>query len=134
MCGRSAFTEAGSPAGGIFSGAEVEKQERQVALRRHRRRPVRPFYHQLEDTLDNISSTSLDQHGDAVVHAILTFAQTTSSVSGTDRSSSMATKGVPPARPARTFSRRRLATRQLRTTGSNAAPCKHDLRDAECPQ
>ena len=41
---------------------------------------------------DNISETSLDQHGDAAVHAILTFAQTTSSVSGTDRSSSTATK------------------------------------------
>ena len=93
MCGRSAFTEAGIPTGGIFSGAEVEKQEHQVALYGGTAGvPFDSFYHQLEDTLDNNSETSLDQHGDAVVHAILTFAQTTSSVIGTDRSSSTATK------------------------------------------
>jgi hypothetical protein len=46
----------------------------------------------LEDTLANISDTSLDQHSDAAVHAILTFAQTTSSVSGTNPASMTATK------------------------------------------
>ena len=36
-----------------------------------------PCYHQLCDTLANISEQGLDEHSDAAVHAILTFAQTT---------------------------------------------------------
>ena len=71
----------------------MEKQEHQVALYGGTAGvPFDPFYHELDDTLDNVSETSLGQHGDAAVHAILTSAQTPSSVSGTDRSSSTATK------------------------------------------
>jgi hypothetical protein len=38
--------------------------------------------------LTNINKKGLDEHSDAAVHAILTFAQTESAVSGTDRGSS----------------------------------------------
>ena len=54
--------------------------------------PFDPCYHQLCDTLANISEHCLQEHKDAAVHAILTFAQTTSSVHGTDQGSSQATK------------------------------------------
>jgi hypothetical protein len=46
--------------------------------------PFDPCYHQLCDTLANISEQGLDEHSDAAVHAIVTFAQTTSAVNGTD--------------------------------------------------
>ena len=49
-------------------------------------------YHQLCDDLDNINDTGLSEHSDAAVHAILTFAQTTSAVNGTDKGSSKAAK------------------------------------------
>ena len=51
-----------------------------------------PCYHQLCDTLDNINERGLEEHKDAAVHAILTFAQTTASVHGTDQGSTTATK------------------------------------------
>ena len=88
-----AFTAAGIPAGGIFAGAEVEKEPYQVALYGGTAGiPFDPCYHQLCDTLENINETGLDEHSDAAVHAILTFAQTNSSVNGTARSSTTATK------------------------------------------
>ena len=49
--------------------------------------PFDPCYHQLCDTLENISEQGFEEHKDAAVHAILTFAQTTSSVHGTDQGS-----------------------------------------------
>ena len=88
-----AFTAAGIPAGGIFAGAEVEKEPYQVALYGGTAGiPFDPCYHQLCDTLENINETGLDEHSEAAVHAILTFAQTNSSVNGTARSSTTATK------------------------------------------
>ena len=51
-----AFTTAGIPAGGIFAGAEVVKQPYQVALYGGTAGvPFDPCYHQLCDTLANIS-------------------------------------------------------------------------------
>jgi Zn-dependent M28 family amino/carboxypeptidase len=88
-----AFTTAGIPAGGIFAGAEVRKTEEQVAL--YGGAADVPFdicYHQLCDRLTNINNTGLEEHSDAAVHAILTFAQTESAVSGTDRGSSTKSK------------------------------------------
>ena len=84
-----AFTTAGIPAGGIFAGAEVVKTAAQVAL--YGGTAGDPFdvcYHQLCDDLSNINNKGLSEHSDAAVHAILTFAQTESAVSGTDRGSS----------------------------------------------
>jgi hypothetical protein len=37
------------------------------------------------DTFDNVNLTALDEMSDAVAHAILTFAMTTSAVPGTDK-------------------------------------------------
>lgn len=51
-----------------------------------------PCYHQLCDTLSNISEQGLEEHKDAAVHAILTFVQTTSSIHGTAQGSTNATK------------------------------------------
>ena len=88
-----AFTAAGIPAGGIFAGAEVPKEDYQVPLYGGTAGlPFDPCYHLLCDTLANISEQGLDEHSDAAVHAILTFAMTNSSVSGTARSSAAATK------------------------------------------
>jgi Zn-dependent M28 family amino/carboxypeptidase len=88
-----AFTLAGIPAGGIFAGAEVIKTPEQVLLYGGTAGDAfDPCYHQLCDTLANISEQGLDEHKDAAVHAILTFAQATSSVNGTDKGSSSATK------------------------------------------
>ena len=85
-----AFTEVGIPAGGIFAGAEVEKTPAQVALYGGTADlPFDPCYHQLCDTLSNISEQGLEEHKDAAVHAILTFAQTTSSIHGTAQGSAM---------------------------------------------
>ena len=90
-----AFTEAGIPAGGIFAGAEVEKQPYQVAL--YGGTAGQAFdkcYHQLCDNLSNINDLGYKQHKDAAVHAILTFAQTTSAVNGTDQGAGSSTKDV----------------------------------------
>jgi Zn-dependent M28 family amino/carboxypeptidase len=88
-----AFTDVGIPAGGIFAGAEVVKTPEQVLLYGGTAGdPFDPCYHQRCDTLANISRQGLDEHKDAVVQAILTFAQTTSSIHGTDKGSTSATK------------------------------------------
>jgi Zn-dependent M28 family amino/carboxypeptidase len=88
-----AFTTAGIPAGGIFAGAEVEKQPYQVDL--YGGDAGVPFdicYHQLCDTLSNINDEGLSEHSDAAVHAILTFAETQSSVNGTGKGASKKAK------------------------------------------
>jgi Zn-dependent M28 family amino/carboxypeptidase len=84
-----AFTTAGIPAGGIFAGAEVLKKPYQVEL--YGGQAGVAFdrcYHQLCDNLGNINDQGLSEHSDAAVHAILTFAQTESSVKGTGQGGS----------------------------------------------
>ena len=49
-------------------------------------------YHQACDDLTNINDKGLSEHSDAAVHAILTFAQTQSSVNGTGTGSSKKAK------------------------------------------
>ena len=88
-----AFVNAGIPAGGIFAGAEDIKQPYQVPL--YGGEAGKAFdtcYHQLCDDLTNINNKGYTEHKDAAVHAILTFAQTTSAVNGTDKGSSSSTK------------------------------------------
>ena len=88
-----AFTAAGIPAGGIFAGAEVKKTPEQVLLYGGTAgQAFDPCYHQRCDTLANINQKGLKEHKDAAVHAIATFAQTTSSVHGTAQGSSTALK------------------------------------------
>ena len=88
-----AFTGVGIPAGGIFAGAEGIKTPAQVALYGGTAGVAYdPCYHQLCDTLANLNLKGLAEHKDAAVHAIATFAQTTSSVHGTGKASSSALK------------------------------------------
>ena len=88
-----AFTEVGIPAGGIFAGAEQIKQPYQVPLYGGTAGVAfDPCYHQLCDTLANINEQGLEEHSDAAVHAILTFAQTPSAVNGTDKGAASSTK------------------------------------------
>ena len=46
-----------------------------------------PCYHAACDTLANVNLVALDEMTDAMAHAVLTFAMTTSAVQGTDRAS-----------------------------------------------
>ena len=79
-----AFTLAGIPAGGLFSGAEgVKTEEQQDWYGGTADEAYDPCYHQACDDIRNISMTGLEQHADAAVHGIWTFAQTGSDVSGT---------------------------------------------------
>ncbi len=89
----AAFVAVGIPAGGLFTGAEGIKTAEQVLV--YGGVPdvqYDPCYHLACDTFDNISLTALDQMSDAAAHAVLTFAETTSSVSGTDKANDKATK------------------------------------------
>ena len=88
-----AFTTAGIPAGGIFAGAEGIKTERQVQLYGGTAGVAfDKCYHQLCDNLTNINNQGLSEHSDAAVHAILTFAQSQSSINGTGKGGSKKAK------------------------------------------
>jgi Zn-dependent M28 family amino/carboxypeptidase len=80
------FIAVGIPAGGLFTGAEEIKTEAQVEIYGGTAgEQYDPCYHLACDTFDNISLEVLDQNSDAIAHAVLTFAMTTSSVNGTDK-------------------------------------------------
>jgi len=79
-----AFINNGIPAGGLFTGAEGIKTVEEAAV--YGGTPGDPYdacYHQACDTIDNLSDVALDQMSDAVAHATLTFAETTSAINGT---------------------------------------------------
>jgi Zn-dependent M28 family amino/carboxypeptidase len=97
------FTKVGIPAGGIAAGAEVHKTPFQQSqwggvVSNTLAGQFDPCYHLACDSYpvkghpDNINNTALDINSDAVAHAVLTFAQTTSAVNGTDNGSSSSTK------------------------------------------
>jgi Zn-dependent M28 family amino/carboxypeptidase len=97
------FTVVGIPAGGIAAGAEVHKTPFQKlqwggTVSDGLAGQFDPCYHLACDSYgvnghpDNINNTALDINSDAVAHAVLTFAQTTSAVNGTDKGSTKATK------------------------------------------
>ena len=80
------FIAVGIPAGGLFTGAEGIKTDDQAAIYGGTAgEQYDPCYHLSCDTIDNISLPVLAQNSDAVAHAVLTFAETTSSVNGTDK-------------------------------------------------
>ena len=80
------FIAVGIPAGGLFTGAEGIKTEEEVAIYGGTAGDqYDPCYHLACDTFANISLEALDQMSDAAAHAILTFAETTSSVNGTNK-------------------------------------------------
>ncbi|WP_082104895.1 M20/M25/M40 family metallo-hydrolase [Demequina maris] len=78
------FIEAGIPAGGLFSGAEGIKTEEEAELYGGTAGVAYdPCYHSACDTIANIDTDTLDIMSDAIAHATLTFADTTSAISGT---------------------------------------------------
>jgi Zn-dependent M28 family amino/carboxypeptidase len=80
------FIAVGIAAGGLFTGAEGIKTAEQAAIYGGTAGiAYDPCYHQLCDTINNLSNTALDQMSDGVAHATLVFAMTSSAVSGTDR-------------------------------------------------
>lgn len=80
------FIDAGIPAGGLFSGAEGIKTEEQAAIYGGvAGEQYDPCYHLACDTYDNNSDATLDLMSDAIAHATLTFAETTSAVNGTGK-------------------------------------------------
>ena len=102
-----AFVAAGIPAGGLFTGAEDIKTAEQAAKWGGTAGVAfDPCYHAACDTFANVSAselgmTALDEMTDAIAHAILTFAMTSSAVQGTDRASDNATKYDPTFRGSR---------------------------------
>jgi Zn-dependent M28 family amino/carboxypeptidase len=121
-----AFITAGIPAGGLFTGAEDNKTEDQVALYGGLATfdgevvAYDPCYHQACDSLDpigdgadaglyealndaydgaleyngvisNVNTLALEEMSDAVAHAVLLYAMSTSSASGTGRASEQGT-------------------------------------------
>jgi Zn-dependent M28 family amino/carboxypeptidase len=81
------FIENGIPAGGLFSGAEDIKTAEEAAADYGGTAGVAydPCYHQACDDIDNISIVALEQMADAIAHATLTFAMTSSAVPGTGK-------------------------------------------------
>ena len=92
------YTAVGIPAGGIFTGAEAHKTAEQQAqwggvVSDGLDGQLDPCYHLACDRFpDNINDDVLAITSDAVAHAVLTFAQTTSSTNGTGKASTNATK------------------------------------------
>ena len=81
-----AFINAGIPAGGLFTGAEGIKTAEQAAIFGGTAGTAYdPCYHAACDTITNLSADALDIMSDAVAHATLTFAETTSAVNGTGK-------------------------------------------------
>jgi Zn-dependent M28 family amino/carboxypeptidase len=80
------FIDAGIPAGGLFTGAEGIKTAEQAAIYGGTAGDqYDPCYHLACDTFDNVSLDAIDQNSDAIAHAVMTFAMTTSAVNGTDK-------------------------------------------------
>ncbi|MGB8391801.1 M28 family metallopeptidase [Mycobacterium sp.] len=77
------FTLAGIPAGGLFSGAEVNKSDEQAKLwGGTANAPFDPNYHQKTDTLDHIDRTALGINGGGVAYAVGLYAQDLSGRNG----------------------------------------------------
>jgi Zn-dependent M28 family amino/carboxypeptidase len=85
------FIDRGIPAGGLFTGAEGIKTPEQAAVYGGVAGVAYDHcYHSACDTTSNINATALDQMSDAIAHAVLQFAMTTSAVNGTDKASDKA--------------------------------------------
>ena len=71
-----AFTKAGVPAGGLFSGAEENKTAEQAALWGGTAdAPFDPNYHKATDTLDRVDRDALRINGGGVGYAVGLYAQ-----------------------------------------------------------
>jgi Zn-dependent M28 family amino/carboxypeptidase len=86
-----AFIDRGIPAGGLFTGAEgIMTEEQAETYDGVAGEPYDHCYHSACDTTANIDNEVYEQMLDAVSHAVLQFAMTTSSVNGTDNASNKA--------------------------------------------
>jgi Zn-dependent M28 family amino/carboxypeptidase len=75
------FITNGVPAGGLFTGAEGRKTQRQQQIYGgFADMPFDPNYHEDGDTFFNLSYTALDQMTDAAAHATWTLAESSSDV------------------------------------------------------
>lgn len=78
-----AFTIAGIPAGGLFSGAEVKKSAEQAKLWGGTAdQPFDPNYHKATDTYDHIDGTALGINGGGVAYVTALYAQDLSGRNG----------------------------------------------------
>lgn len=79
-----AFTRAGIPAGGIFTGAETKMTEAQAELwgGGAANEPFDPNYHQKTDTINHIDQDALQINGKAVAYLVGTYAQDLSGRNG----------------------------------------------------
>jgi Zn-dependent M28 family amino/carboxypeptidase len=78
-----AFIEAGIPAGGLFTGAEVPKTAEQAAIWGGTAgEQFDPCYHLACDDVDNVNLHALDVNSDLIAFAQLTFAHSTEAVNG----------------------------------------------------
>lgn len=72
----SPFTQAGVPAGGLFSGAEEQMSKEEADLwGGEAGRPFDPNYHKPSDTFANIDRTALEINGGGVAYATGLYAQ-----------------------------------------------------------
>lgn len=70
------FTQAGIPAGGLFSGGEEKKSTAQAEVwGGEADQPFDPNYHKPGDTIDNIDETALQIHGSGVGYSVGLYAQ-----------------------------------------------------------
>jgi Zn-dependent M28 family amino/carboxypeptidase len=85
------FIAVGIPAGGLFSGAEGIKTNREARIFGGTAgEAYDPCYHQACDTIANHSNRALNQLGDAAAHAVLYFAMTDKDVRGVEARSASA--------------------------------------------
>lgn len=81
------FIARGIPAGGLFTGAEGIKTEREASIYGGTAgEPYDPCYHTPCDDITNLSVRALNQMSDGVAHATLTFAEDETLFTGTTRS------------------------------------------------
>ena len=105
------FINNGVPAGGLFSGAEGIKTERQEAIYGgFAGMAFDECYHQLCDSFFNLNDTAMDQHSDAAAHLTWTLARSKSPIT-TFESAGSANAKVAKATRARTVRAKANATR-----------------------
>jgi Zn-dependent M28 family amino/carboxypeptidase len=70
------FTQAGVPAGGIFSGADAKKSGEQAeAWGGQAGEPFDPNYHKESDTLEHVDRTAMEINGGGVAYVVGIYAQ-----------------------------------------------------------
>jgi len=79
----STFTQAGIPAGGLFTGAEEKMTREQAELwGGHADEPFDPNYHQASDDIENISRTALEINARTLAYAVGIYSQDQSGRNG----------------------------------------------------